>query len=66
MKGGLVGSPERLGWVVSEDAEGQGGEGENWAGLSSSDFRIDSSEEVESQGGGAMFARFWRWRRKAR
>jgi len=48
------------------DDEGHGGEGENISGLSSSAFRMDSKEGMESQGGGAMLARFWRCSRRAR
>ena len=42
-----------------------GGEENAWGEISVSYFKICSSEEGRSQGGGRMFARRWRLRRSA-
>lgn len=58
-KGGLIGT---VGEVEEESGRGGGGENE---GEEVSNLRIESSDAVESHGGGMMLARRWRLSKSA-
>lgn len=58
-KGGLIGTVDE---AVEEVGRGGGGENE---GVEVSSLRIESSDEVESHGGGIMLARRWRLSKSA-